>query len=216
MLAASAFGGAMRYEPNIQGFVMSRNTYRNMYKQLIDATTMLDIATTLNHADATPLCLALQPTTTIEMAPDLTQPKPKQPQCTRSVWTQTTNPQHCTIAMQTEGFVSPPPPLLLPDGSVHQANEDVQTKQASENIVRPILASECASVQSYEHTALEGALLRTTMPVTQQRLGGLSVPIDPCPESDVNEADIQTAFSGFTNFDLIHRNRLAMASFLHG
>lgn len=43
MLTASRFGTSMQYDPTIQGFVMTRETYRIMYTHLIDAVSLLDL-----------------------------------------------------------------------------------------------------------------------------------------------------------------------------
>jgi hypothetical protein len=209
---------------------MSRNTYRNIHKQLIDATTLLDITTTDDIQIARP-DLGNHPSP--PSPPTRLQPKPNQSQCTRSVWTQTIDvpkTQQFTIAMQTDNPMTEEP--LPMDAGSRQTQKEHQSRQSSVHDMPsgnewhpddPRVCEENASMKSRIYTdnpyVMEGALLRTTMPVVPQTEivdGGPSMPIEPCPVSNTNEDELQSAFSGFSNFDKLYQHRVAVLSYLHG
>jgi hypothetical protein len=237
-LTCASFGDAMQYEPDSQGFVMSRTTYQTMYKQLAHAASLLDLKKNTVHMDG-PI-LVDTPNITHQGSTKTPQPETASvPRvCTRSIWTQTQTQEQQSNATQTmqmfDGESTMPirnPTVgqepdrsmeqldkvvfdrwsggLMPHGHGHTTEKSTQSK--------PQTVHDDNSMYASVHPPIESGLLRTLLPSLGEEAMQRppNVPIDPYPSSLVDETK-QTIFSGCSNFQQLYAHRKEVGLFLLG
>ena len=240
-LTSASFGNAMKYEPESQGFVMSRTTYQTMYHHLAHAASLLDFKKDMACVDL--VDTPAPPPTPIQPQPERTLPSV----CTRSIWTQTETQMQQTNATQTttEKNVPPNPPRsereltrhakqgegVIPATIVPMDQAILNQWQDEMDPTGPTVTKSLKSKQQTMYgdmnesrdatemgdgpSPIESGLLRTTLPVLgDERMSrSPNVPIDPYPSSLVDETR-QTIFSGCSNFQQMYDHRKEVCMFL--